>query len=125
MKKEKNNNDVNITISLFDKLSIELDNNYLNFPERQIQIRIHFNEFQEKKYFVILDEESKGNNIISSDEWKQLLSSQNSIYNVERERLIHSLMVGIPSNLRGSVWKFLSKSENVYFNHEKSFFKNL
>lgn len=34
-------------------------------------------------------------------------------------------MLGIPYNQRGSIWKFLSKSENVSLNHPKDFYHKL
>jgi hypothetical protein len=79
--------------------------------------------------FLLLEEESKGNreNIFSNDDWIKILScqSQSLFYDIDRKKLIQSLMTGIPKNLRGNIWKFLSKTQNVYLNYDKNFFKNL
>lgn len=53
------------------------------------------------------------------------LIKTDSIYNVERGKIIKSLIMGVPSNLRGRIWKLLSQSRNVSLNHEKHFFYSL
>ncbi len=84
-------------------------------------------EYQEKRNFILLDKETKSSdNILSPEDWLKLLNGKNSsIYTINREKLIHSSMQGVPKNLRGRIWKFLSNSKNISLNHDKSFFESL
>lgn len=61
---------------------------------------------------------------MSPEEWFELIRAD-SIHNVDRQKLIKSVVTGIPSSLRGNIWKFLSQCYNISLNHEKNFFREL
>ena len=81
----------------------------------------------EKRNFIILNKETnKSDNILSQEEWLKLLSDNNTnIYTIRREKLLFSLISGIPLALRRRIWKFLSNIRYVSMNHDKNFFKSL
>jgi hypothetical protein len=69
---------------------------------------------------------NKSENILSHEEWLKLLSEKNTnIYTIRREKLLFSLISGIPITLRRRIWKFLSNIRYVSMNHDKNFFNSL
>jgi len=84
-------------------------------------------EFPSKKKFILIEKETKSpENILSIDDWLQLLNRENlNFYSLNREKLVISLMHGVPNNLRGRIWKYLSNSKNISLNHDNNFFYSL
>jgi len=61
---------------------------------------------------------------LTKEEWLKIISN-NSFINIEKERLIKSIIKGIPQELRGKIWIVFSKSLNISENHPSNCFENL
>lgn len=81
-------------------------------------------DIPEKKIFVLLNEEKKSYNILSEVEWESILKMKR-IGDTNKDKIILSLKSGIPSKLRGKIWKFLSKSVSISLNHDREFYDEL
>lgn len=76
----------------------------------------------ETEYEEITDE----NYVFSRDEWKDLLVQKKKRSQVQEERLIWSIKLGLPQGLRGAIWEYLvkvekyrSKAPEMYTNYLK------
>ena len=94
--------------------------------ENLIDSFIHINDNKEEKF--ILFEDDKILNSLNEDEWKQIIKSHKNLSELPKEKIsliINSLENGINPNLRESIWKLISKSENLKLNHKKNYYFQL
>lgn len=62
--------------------------------------------------------------VLTREEWLKIIAN-NSFINIEKEKLIKSIIKGIPQDLRGKIWTVFSKSLNISENHPSHCFEDL
>jgi hypothetical protein len=67
---------------------------------------------------------SKSFKPFSRQEWESILR-RNDLDNVKQTRLKDSLLQGIPSELRGEIWVFLTKANQLLSNFSENVYKKL
>jgi len=75
------------------------------------------------KTFILLDKK-KSDIVVTREEWLQIIAN-NSFLNIDKEKLIKSIIKGIPQDLRGKIWTVFCKGFNISENHHSHCFENL
>lgn len=75
------------------------------------------------KTFILLDKK-KNEIILTKEEWIQIIAN-NSFINIDKGKLIKSIIKGIPNELRGKIWIVFSKSLNISENNPSRCFDKL
>lgn len=94
-----------------------------NFNIQNSNYVIKRKEEEEKKTFILLDKK-RNDNLLNFDDWK-LIINKNSFIGIDKEKIVKSIIKGIPTKLRGKIWIVISKSFNISKNFPDSFYKNL
>lgn len=112
--------------SIFFEEITNKNNKNSNEKNNIIDSFIQINENKEEKF--ILLEDDKILNSLTEEEWKKIIKSHKNLSELPKEKIsliINSLENGINSNLRESIWKLISKSENLKLNHKKNYYFQL